>query len=265
VNASPVARLVRGWVDLYTRGVPAGLRAARRDEIDDDLWCQQEEATAMGRSPRSLAAEVVLRLLFGMPADVSWRLAHPGSRGVAPMERSSSVSIRLFGALAFIAGASWGTMAIIVVVSGLDEWTGPLTVLGLAGGLGLSVTAIGLSWRFQDQLSPIGSVGGLLGGLGILLSTLGAYAAGVLLPIGSAALAWDLGRAGVLPRWVSIVHALSAAAFLAPIIGSLIDYEATFRSDLLVALVIPYILTWMAIGASLLRGVPRAHEQAAGT
>lgn len=219
----------------------------------------------MGRTAGSLGGEMVVRLVFGIPADISWRLAHRGSRGGAPMERSSSVSIRLFGAVAFIAGASWGTMAIVAVVSRLQEETAAVTVLALTGGLGLAVAAIGLSWRFQDRLSPIGSLGGVLGGLGILLSTLGAYAGAVLLPIGSAALAWDLGRAGVLPRWVPIVHALSAVAFLAPIIGSLVDYEATFRSDLLIALAIPYILTWMAIGASLLRGVPRAHEPAAGT
>ena len=58
MNGSPVADLVRGWVDLYTRGLPQELRAARRDEIADDLWCEQEEAAALGRSARSLDADL---------------------------------------------------------------------------------------------------------------------------------------------------------------------------------------------------------------
>ena len=76
MNGSPVAALVRGWVSLYIRGLPADARTARRDEIDDDLWCEHAEAAGLGRSARSLDADLFLRLLFGMPADVSWRLTH---------------------------------------------------------------------------------------------------------------------------------------------------------------------------------------------
>ena len=54
MNGSPVAGLVHAWVDLYTRGLPADARAARRDEIADDLWCEHAEAEASGRSSRSL-------------------------------------------------------------------------------------------------------------------------------------------------------------------------------------------------------------------
>ena len=37
MNGPGVTTLVRGWVELYTRGLPADVRAARRDEVDDDL------------------------------------------------------------------------------------------------------------------------------------------------------------------------------------------------------------------------------------
>ncbi len=67
MNGSPIAAIVRGWASLYTRGLPGDARAARRDDIDDDLWCEHAEAAAAGRSARSLDAELFMRLLYGMP------------------------------------------------------------------------------------------------------------------------------------------------------------------------------------------------------
>jgi hypothetical protein len=265
MNASPVAALIRGWVDLYTRGMPAPVRAERRDEVDDDLWCQHEEAAVMGRSTRSLGAEILLRLLLGMPADVSWRLSH--GRAASGLERSSSMSTRVIGALAVIGGASWGMAAALVLVAGpsvVDGTEDYVTLaLGLGGGVAFAAAAIGMAWRFQDQLSTIGALGGVLGGLGVLLATLGAYPAYLLFPVGSAALAWDLARTGILSRGLAIVHAVSAIGILVPFVGILIDYRA-MASGPLVVLAIPYMLTWVAIGVSLVRGVPRAHEPATG-
>ena len=103
MNGSPVATLVRGWVDLYTRGLPADLRDARRDEVADDLWCEQDEAAAAGRSARSLDADLFRRLLFGLPADVSWRLAYRRAPTAASLAKSSSMSTRTLGTLAIVA------------------------------------------------------------------------------------------------------------------------------------------------------------------
>jgi hypothetical protein len=107
MNRSRVAALVRGWVDLYTRGLPAEARAARRDEIDDDLWCQQEDAAAAGRSARSLDADLVLRLIFGIPADITWRLTHRGPAPTANLVRSPARSTRILGVLAMSPGHRW--------------------------------------------------------------------------------------------------------------------------------------------------------------
>ena len=52
MSGSRVAGLVHGWVSLYTRGLTADARAARRDEIDDDLWCEHADAAAAGRAAR---------------------------------------------------------------------------------------------------------------------------------------------------------------------------------------------------------------------
>ena len=63
------AALVRGWAALYTWGMPADLRDARRAEIESDLWeCQQAEAS----NPR-LPLQIAARLLLGMHDDLAWR------------------------------------------------------------------------------------------------------------------------------------------------------------------------------------------------
>ena len=254
MNVSPVAALVRGWVELYTRGMPAELRSARRDEVDDDLWCQHEEADAIGRSPRSLDAELLLRLLLGMPADVSWRLAH--ARAAAPVpERTSSFSTRVLGTVIVLAAASWMMLVLMMVVFGLSSWEGPmgLFMVGaiIGGSLAFAVAAFGLLWRFQEQLSIPGAMGGAAAGLGAIAAAFQGAWAITLLPLGSAALVWDLARIGVLSRGIAIIHGLSAIALVVPILGSLIAPEA-----IVVVLAVPYPVSWLLIGASLLRGVP---------
>jgi hypothetical protein len=243
--------------------MPAELRSARRDEVDDDLWCQHEEANAVGRSPQSLGVELFLRLLLGIPADVSWRLAHARTAAAPVPERSSSLSTRVLGTIIVLAAASWVMLVLIMVVFGLSSWEGPMGpfMLGatVGGGLAFAVAAFGLLWRFQEQLGVSGAVGGAAAGLGAIASAFQGAWAITLLPLGSAALVWDLARIGVQSRGISIIHGLSAIALVVPILGSLID-----PMIILVVLAVPYPLTWLAIGASLLRGVPRHVEPAAG-
>jgi hypothetical protein len=76
------------------------------------------------------------------------------------------------------------------------------------------------------------------------------------LPIGTAMLAWDLSRAGILPRWLAVVHALGAIGFAAILIGAQTGYETAVMNAGLIALSGPYPLSWIAIGAWVLRGVP---------
>jgi hypothetical protein len=266
MSASWAATLVRGWVGLYTRGVPSQLRAARRDEIDDDLWCQHQEAASLGRAPGSLGGEILLRLVLGMPADVGWRLAHRAGPMSSGLEGSSAMSTRVIGALAVVAGASWALSAMLAVPFGSSLWRGPyapvVSAIGSGGGVVFAVAAFGLAWRFHEQLGARAILAGGIAGLGALVGIMGAYPVLLLLPLGSSVLMWDLGRSGVLPRWLSIVHGVGALAFLAAVVGLLIDYRGTIGTELLIALAIPYPLSWMAIGASLLRGVPQAQQPA---
>jgi hypothetical protein len=257
-----VAALVRGWVDLYTRGLPAAVRAARRDEVDDDLWCQHEEAALLGRSVRSLGREILLRLVLGMPSDLSWRVSHGGR--ASKVERSSSMRTRIIGSLGVIAGAGFTYLSARAITTPGDAmWNGTdgmITVVAfLGGGVAFVGAAIGLIWRFQDELRPLGVIGGLVASLSTLVGVIASDAPVALLglPIGSAMLAWDLSRAGILPRWLAVVHALGAIGFAATLIGTLTDYETAIMNAGLIAVSIPYLLSWIAIGAWVLRGVPR--------
>ncbi len=72
-DESPAATMIRGWVRVYTSGLPAGLRAERRAELDSDLYDHAQDAA---RSGEPFAASAVLRCLFGIPADLAWRVEH---------------------------------------------------------------------------------------------------------------------------------------------------------------------------------------------
>jgi hypothetical protein len=264
MNDRGVVTLVRGWVELYTRGLPPAIRAGRRDEVDDDLWCQHEEAVTVGRSPRSVAAEILVRLFMGMPADLSWRASQGRTRSPVPPPRSPSTPSRLIGALAIIGGATWGTLIFFTIFYTPGQWTGASSsadaVLTLVGGIGLTGAMIGPAALFQDRLRPGVGIAAAGGTMGTVLVTLGGYQAFLVVPVASAFLVWELARLGVVSRALAVFHGLSGAAFMALIVSSQINYEGTLSNHLLVALGVPYMLTWVVIGAAFLRGVPAAHE-----
>lgn len=247
MNGSPVVGLVRGWVGLYTRGLPPEPRAARRDEVDDDLWCEHEEAAALGRSARSLDANLLLRLLFGMPADISWRLAYGGHAPAARLARSPAMSTSILGVLAVVAGSSPGFLLILSGLFGDAMWTwGGTVVLLVLGAMAFLAAALGLAWRFQDRVSLLSVAGALLAAWGAFLIIAGGHPLIVTLPVGSAMLMWDLARIGVVPWLLAIAHAASVIGLAVALVG------VTF----LAPLGILYPVTWVAIGVSLVRGVP---------
>lgn len=62
-------RLVRGWIALYTLGLPKAAKGERRAEINADIW---EQTATRAAGPRGLA--VLLRCLRGVPDDLLWRV-----------------------------------------------------------------------------------------------------------------------------------------------------------------------------------------------
>jgi hypothetical protein len=263
MNGSRVAALVRGWVRLYTSGLPADLRAARRDEVDDDLWSQHQEAAALERPPRALGSDMLLRLLFGMPADISWRLAY---RGKVPsgLGRSSTKDSRSLGALALVGALTYAILLFFFIFFSHSVWTGSAGVYALIGTIvgvfAFSATALGLAWRFQDHIGPIGSLGAMVTTLGAVLSMFGSL---VPLLVGSAMLMLDLARIGVFSWAIPVVQVVSVIAAVVFTVAQPNLDDAGTRA-LMVALLAPYLVTWIAIGVQLFRGLPAAEHASGG-
>jgi hypothetical protein len=257
MTGSPVAALVRGWVDLYTRGLPRELRAARRDEVADDLWCEQDEAAATGRTARSLDADQAMRLLFGMPSDLSWRIAYRRRVPPASLERSGSMSTRTLGTLAVVAALTFGILFLFFIPFSHSVWTGSAGVYALIGTIvgviAFSATALGLAWRFQDHIGPLGGLGALVTTVGALVSMVGSI---VPLLVGSAMLMLDLARIGVLSWVIPVVQVISVIVAV-PFTVAQPNLDDVGTRALMVALLAPYVVTWLAIGVQLLRGLPR--------
>jgi hypothetical protein len=267
MNGSPVTALVRGWVRLYTSRLPAELRDARRDEVDDDLWCENEEALATGCSVRSIGADRVLRLLFGIPADISWRLEQRHRDRVRPLPRSLSASTRVVASLSIVGGSA---LAVASIIWGMFDATSPVAIPGrllfAAGFFALAIAIWGLVIRYNDRMAGGVVLLGVIGGIGSVSAALGTSTAlGLvgslffLLSIGSTAVALDLSRRGTMPRSLAIVHAGAAFAVVVILFAMWTDSPVGGPNSPQIPYAlpwVPYALTWIGIGVALLRGQP---------
>ena len=65
---------VRLWARLYTWRMEPALGAARRAEIESDLWAFERDEVVL--PPLSPAIHVFVRFLRGIPDDLGWRVEH---------------------------------------------------------------------------------------------------------------------------------------------------------------------------------------------
>ena len=95
---------VRAWTRLYTWRVPRAIAAARRAEIESDLWeCQRDPGAGRGLI---LPFHLLARLVIGIPDDLGWRVEHAGP--VDPfLRRSVAVTV----SAAAMAGVLWFVVA----------------------------------------------------------------------------------------------------------------------------------------------------------
>jgi hypothetical protein len=121
--------LTRWWVSAYSRGLPEDERAARRAEIDSDLWEHTQFGAEAGQRPADTGFEVLTRLLLGIPADLAWRraLVHSASQqrpwtsqARRITTRGLKMARRLVTALAIIVTATSG---LFLVYNGLGMLT----------------------------------------------------------------------------------------------------------------------------------------------
>jgi hypothetical protein len=71
------SRLTYRWVTVYTAHLDPARRDARRAELASDLWEHQDDATRAGLGTFRMNAQILRRLLTGIPADLSWRHLPP--------------------------------------------------------------------------------------------------------------------------------------------------------------------------------------------
>jgi len=281
MNAERSATWVRRWVSVYTLGLPPETKQRRRDEIDDDLWCQAQETAESGRADRSLAGEILARLVFGVPADVSWRIEQGRFGKPRPRpERSLEMHARLPAVLALVGGAMWtiwpiGEAATHALSGG--EWhggLGPMLVLVslLGGAVVLALATISLVVVAQDVFPGLMAALVILGALFSTLAVVAFPPAIVALPITSILVMWQLSRAGALPTWAFWMHGAAPvfllAIFLAGLAGVRVgdDFGAATLPLILLAVGVLYLypLSWLAIGWSLLRHRTIAPDLAVG-
>jgi hypothetical protein len=95
--------------------------------------------------------------------------------------------------------------------------------------------------------------------LGLALIIL-APAASVVLPVGSAMLMWDLARIGVLSRRIAIAQLVVAMLAIGlGLLGVLLGPGQTSLPPIAIGVgLYAYLLSWVAIGVSLIRGVPHS-------
>jgi hypothetical protein len=127
-----------------------------------------------------------------------------------------------------------------------------MTVAGTGGMIALAIATIWLVYRFQDRISVAAALAGTIGAVGGILGSLGSYPLLFLFPAGTAVLVWDLARARVLNGWLAAAHVASAVGFVVPI-GAMLGNTPI---GVAMVLALAYPITWLAVGLSLLRGVP---------
>ena len=137
---------VRGWVRLYTLGLPTPMRDRRRSEVAGDLADETVDAVRRG-DRRGLFRQRVIRMILGIPADLSWRLvdAPPVARqlyGPSPWVPLTRWTLALTGIVAVLAagGLAIVTLPVVTGQARPDLWPG----WGLVGfAIGSSVVFVG--------------------------------------------------------------------------------------------------------------------------
>jgi hypothetical protein len=137
------ARIVRGWVGWYTRGLSTEVATARRELIEADLWDERRHARQLG-DEGSLGRQRIDRLVRGIPADLTWHWEQRRGRSRASRRNPMAISRLELVLLLGVAGLyGIGLVGGLMMVANPDptrwESWGPY---GLVAGLALSVLGL---------------------------------------------------------------------------------------------------------------------------
>ncbi len=162
------------WITLYTVGLSAARRTARREEVSSDMHDEVEYGLATGEGAWALQREIASRTVRGAIGDILWRIETGREEEMAvvhgespPLPWLSTLflggvitlgalsTIDFFGvtdlqnmtALAAIIGAALTMLGLYLVT---HRWAGPLFI-----GFGTASIAWSLWWTF---VAPIAAV-----------------------------------------------------------------------------------------------------------
>ena len=175
----------------------------------------------------------------------------PGRIQASP-EMQADASTRNLGLLAIFAASSLFIPAILTGGNSEPTWAWWIPIGSI---IAFTAAALGLASHFQDRVGRLGAVGAIVVALGSAMIVAAPAVGLAMIPVGSAMLMWDLARIGVLSRRASIAH-LAAAVTLVVGLAVALFAHGNFALGLVGG--VSYLLSWIAIGASLIRGVPRA-------
>jgi len=261
VSGKRSAALVRRWVALYTRGLPADVRRDRRDEIEDDLWSQLSDKENAERAAAT-RRDVLARLVLGIPDDITWRIAQrrvgPRRR---PIERSQAVNTRFAAVLAILGGVGWTIFGILAAIGGSQWWANgqwDSRLLAIVPILAFSAVCFVVVGAYPDRLSAWAASLAVIGAVLGAMAPFGLPFGIVALPIASALLVYELGRDGVLPSaaaWLHVAGSVVMLGFTVWILAGMAlgwwNWRGPEGNSLLA--VVPWALSWVAVGRSLWR------------
>ena len=125
--------VARSWTAIYTRGLPPEAAERRLEEIRSDLF---EHASFAGVTTAQ-QVHVLGRVLWGIPADLSWRRAARASRE-RRLATGEAMTLRKSATIAFVIYALFNLWTGVGIIGGgYFPWGLPLLIA--AGVIGFAV------------------------------------------------------------------------------------------------------------------------------
>ncbi len=155
--------VVRSWTSLYTKGLGTDLGAARRAEVESDLWEQGHIWREHGFS--GLSWQLLGRWLLGIPSDVSWRLEQivtrkeTASKAGGKLERTIKLHTTvtqksMFGFIVLLAGFFLVMGPVSAIFGGGDDWDPSGLERGVMGTVPVVAGLMILGGLFLMSQSP---------------------------------------------------------------------------------------------------------------
>lgn len=143
--------VVRGWVAVYTAGLPTAMRTRRRDEVAADLADETMDAVRRGERA-GLRRRRLIRWVLGIPDDLVWRFTE--APAAARIVRAGQPP------LGWVPVSRWSFALLALVAIGT---AGGLSIVGIPMLTGQAPVDVWLGWgRYGFAIGCIAVLAGVL-------------------------------------------------------------------------------------------------------